>query len=170
MFQQLVVAIFLLVYFESYAQSPISPYELEKNPVYTSLEKAVANPSKVYKLNLSNQKLKEFPKEILLFENLQELNLSNNSIQDLPAEINRLKNLQVLNLSNNKIKKLPATIGDLKELQTFYLSKNKLIYFPNEIRGLDKLRLIDVSRNDLTYDELLFIKKVVPDNCEVLTK
>lgn len=153
-----------------YSQKPISSYELEKKPVFTSLENAVANKNQVYKLNLSNQKLKEFPKEILLFENLQELNLGKNQIREIPAEINRLKNLQVLNLSKNKIKKLPQTFGDLKELHTLYLSKNRLIYFPNEMRGLDKLKLIDVSKNHLTHDEIVFIKKIVPDNCEVLTK
>ncbi len=154
----------------TYSQNLLSQYELEKKPVFTSLEKAVANKNQVYKLNLSKQKLKEFPKEILLFENLQELNLSDNLIKELPNEISNLKNLQVLNLSKNKIKKLPVTIGDLKHLHTFYFSKNRLVYFPNEMRGLDNLKFIDISKNQLTYDELVFIKKIVPDNCEVLTK
>lgn len=164
------ILVFVTISSYLYSQKPISQYELEKKPVFNSLEKAVANKSQVYKLNLSNQKLKEFPKEILLFENLQELNLGKNQIKEIPQEINRLKNLQVLNLSKNKIKKLPETFGDLKELHTLYLSKNRLIYFPNEMRGLDNLKLIDVSKNHLTYDELAFIKKIVPDNCEVLTK
>ncbi|GIV44452.1 MAG: hypothetical protein KatS3mg035_1575 [Bacteroidia bacterium] len=164
------VFIFVMLFQYLYSQKPISQYELEKKPVFTSLEKAVANKNQVYKLNLSNQKLKEFPKEVLLFENLQELNLSKNQIKEIPKEINRLKNLQVLNLSQNKIKKIPETFGDLKELHTLYMSKNRLIYFPNEMRGLDNLKLIDVSKNHLTYDELVFIKKIVPNNCEVLTK
>ncbi len=164
------VYIFVILSHSLYSQKPISQYELEKKPVFNSLEKAVANKNQVYKLNLSNQKLKEFPKEILLFENLQELNLGKNQIKEIPAEINRLKNLQVLNLSKNKIKKIPETFGDLKELHTLYMSSNRLIYFPNEMRGLDNLKLIDISKNHLTHDELVFIKKIVPDNCEVLTK
>jgi Leucine-rich repeat (LRR) protein len=165
------ILVFVLFFYSFlYSQKPIPQSELEKMPTFNSLEKAVANKDQVYKLNLSGQNLKEFPKEILLFENLQELYIAKNQIKELPTEINLLKNLQVLNLSRNKIKKLPPTIGDLSELHTLYISKNRLVYFPNEIRGLHKLRIIDVSKNQLTYDELVFLKKVLPTNCEVITK
>lgn len=149
------------------AQRLLSTSELEKQPTFYSLEKAVANKDKVYKLNLSKQKLEEFPMEILLFQNLQVLILANNQITEIPKEINQLQNLQVLHLAKNKIKKLPETIGDLKNLHTLYLSRNRLIYFPNEMRGLDNLLLLDVSRNHLTYDEIAFIKKILPDKCEL---
>lgn len=156
-----------MMVFNLNAQRLLSTTELEKQPTFYSLDKAVANKDKVYKLNLSKQKLKEFPKEILLFPNLQILILANNQITEIPKEINQLQNLQVLHLAKNKIKKLPETIGDLKNLHTMYMSRNRLIYFPNEMRGLDNLRLLDVTRNHLTYDEIAFIKKILPDNCEL---
>jgi hypothetical protein len=47
--------------------------QLDTCKVYHSLEEAMLNPSIVYRLDLSKQKLKEFPKEIFLFLEFERL-------------------------------------------------------------------------------------------------
>lgn len=104
--------------------------------VYKSLEKALQTPELVYHIDLSSQKLKSFPEEIL-----------------------SLNNLKTLNLSKNKIKEIPA-LATLKRLEEINLSKNKLSHFPEGIIGCKNLRLIDIGGNDIT-DISEDIKKLV---------
>ena len=68
--------LFLSPFFTLFAQLP--PEQLSNQQTFTNLDDAVAKKDKVYKLRLSNQKLTEFPKEILLLTNLQELYLEKN--------------------------------------------------------------------------------------------
>ena len=43
---------------------------VQRNKEYTQLEEALKVPEKVYRLNLSNQYFKEFPRELSMFKNL----------------------------------------------------------------------------------------------------
>lgn len=144
------------------AQQPLNRLSLMQQRTYYSLEEALVNPEKVYKLSLSNQKLKAFPLEVLLFKNLQVLNLSGNKIDSLPPEIGTLKNLQELNLAKNKLTKLPRSIGDLNHLEKLYLTSNNLYKFPNEMRGLQQLRYLDISFNRFLTFELNWVQRVLP--------
>ena len=112
---------------------------LSKEKEYTSLEEALKEPTKVYRLDLSHNGLVEFPAEILRLPNLQSLNLSNNGIETLPTDIVKLHKLQHLNLSTNGLKKLPAEIASLR-----YLKK------------------LDISQNQFLNSELLRVKTTLP--------
>src|SRR5690554_4390223 len=103
-----ILVVFLLIF-------PNFIFSQEVN-VFQSLEEAMKNPEKVINLDLSRERLKEFPMELLNFPNLENLDLSNNRISLIPAEIGDLKNLQVLDLSRNRFNILPPQIGKLKEL------------------------------------------------------
>jgi len=142
---------------------PLSTMQLASQPVFTTLDEAMAAPEAVYRLDLSGQKLKEFPLEILFFRNLQELNLSNNKIEVLPPEINTLQNLQVLNLYRNRIVLLPDQIGDLANLRELYLNRNRMMYFPIGIVGLQRLEYLDVSQNLLNLSEIEFLQNRLPN-------
>ena len=133
---------------------------------YYSLEEAMREPDKVYKLNLEKSKLKTFPEEIFRFPNLHMLDLSNNKIKSIPEDIYKIPYLQYLNLYNNKIKVLPDNFQYLSQLTTLYLGSNKLIGVQAWVGGLGKLRRLDVSYNNITPYELGTIKYQLP-KCEV---
>ncbi|MCS7073707.1 MAG: leucine-rich repeat domain-containing protein [Bacteroidia bacterium] len=164
----LTVSLLFLTVFWSNAQNqgPLRPSELAKQKWFTSLEEATKTPDKVYKLTLRDQKLTEFPKEILLFKNLQVLDLSYNKLTTLPPEVYKLKNLQELNLYRNRIQSLPSEIGDLSNLEHFYIGKNRIVMFPVEILGLQRLKVFDISSNHLTLHEIDFVKKHLK-RCEI---
>jgi Leucine-rich repeat (LRR) protein len=127
----------------------LSSKELATTEVYTSLKKASKNPEKVYRLDLSFQQLTEFPKEILLFKNLQVLDLQGNKIKELPEELGTLSNLQKLNLKGNRLETI--SISKLKYLEDLNLSENKAIKsLPQGFENLINLVDLDLSRCSLT--------------------
>ncbi|MBK7943600.1 MAG: leucine-rich repeat domain-containing protein [Flavobacteriales bacterium] len=89
---------------------PLPQSTLDTVRTYRSLERALAEPMQVYRLDLSKQKLKA-----------------------VPEELRRLPNLNALDLGRNKLKELPAWFTDLAHLQELTLSGNKLVAFPEVI-------------------------------------
>lgn len=122
-------------------------------------------------LNLSNNKLTEFPKRLLTLSSvLRNLDLSDNSLTLLPPEIGsfsllksitfnnnkltfipddigNLIKLEVLSFSGNRLTDLPTTITNLANLKYVYLGSNKLKSFPVLLCGLRHLEVIDLSNN-----------------------
>ncbi len=137
--------------------------ELKRKNWYYSLEDAMKEPNKVYKLSLTRQKLKDFPMEVFLFKNLQVLNLAENRIDSLPPQIKDLKYLQILNLKANRIKEIPPEFAELKNLKYLYLSKNKIIFFPVEFCALKKLQYLDITFNKLSVYEVEYLEKCLPN-------
>ncbi len=128
----------------------LNPMQLQREKTYYSLEEALQNPEKVFKLNLSNQKLKSIPAEIFFLTNLQWLDLSENRIQAIPAEMGNLKRLQFLNLYSNKIKLLPAEMQELGNLHTLFVAENRLTEIPAWVGGMGKLRTFNFAYNRIT--------------------
>lgn len=118
---------------------------LSKQKEFTSLDEALKDPAKVYRLDLSHNGLAEFPMEIVKFTNLQSLNLSNNGIEQVPSDIGRLTKLQKLNLSTNGLKKLPVEIASLKHLKMLDVSQNQ--FLASELTKV-KTALPQVAIND----------------------
>lgn len=97
---------------------------------YSSLKQALKiNPDSVFYLDLRNQDLKEFPREILLFKNLKYLDLKSISrleyVDSLPQE-ERIKRKEA-------IKKNPDLAYGIM------FKSNKIAEFPDEITELKKL-------------------------------
>ncbi len=158
----------LSISFITQAQTKLLSEEaLEKEPVFIFMEEALKNPTKVYKLNLSRQNLKEIPKEIYLFVNLQRIDLSYNNITEVPKEIGLLKKLQSLDLTKNKIKILPATISLLSYLEEFLMADNMLQTVPLGILQLKRLTLLELENNKIPKQEILKLQKSLP-KCEVV--
>ena len=90
----LIVILFSLSISEIFAESHVlDANELKKEKLYSSLEEALRDPQKVYRLNLSNSKLSEIPKEIEKLKNLQELGVTTNKIEFVPDEVCKLTKL-----------------------------------------------------------------------------
>lgn len=145
----ILVFVFLGVYNLGTSQT-LSEKDLDTCYIYTSLEKAMKHPEEVYVLNLSKQKLKEFPKEILSFKNLNILILSKNRISIVPDSIGELVNLQELDLGKNKLEDFPIGIVDLVNLKRLILNQNYISGIPYMIKNLQKLEYLDMWSNNLS--------------------
>lgn len=118
---------------------------------YYSLESALKNPDKVYKLKLTKQKLTDFPMEVLQLKNLNELILNKNKITHIPMELKELKYLQKLNLQKNKLKQWPIAVCYLPELKELTMSQNMIESIPDQVSEMKKLEVLDMWSNDLIY-------------------
>jgi Leucine-rich repeat (LRR) protein len=171
---------------------PLDSLELAKAKVYTSLEEAYQEPSKVYKLDIfleQNSKLtfvsRVRTKQITLdsniakFINLQELNLGSNSdqfpLKVIPKEIGTLKNLELLDLSVNNISTLPIEVYGLTKLKVFVVAWNPFgKIMPPEIGNLNNLESLDWSANSLRIipkeiGKLKKLKKLILSNNNLST-
>lgn len=168
-----------------YAQnSLLTEEELKDQLIYLSLENALSNPDKVYKLNLALQDLVEVPNSIAKLKNLQQLWLGGNELTTLPESIIELRNLQlldaygnkitalpegfealqnleVLDLGSNKFKGVPAVVYKLENLKEFRFYNNKLKKLDDEITSLDSLEVLRLGINKI---------RKLPDNFGELSK
>ncbi|MCB9234027.1 MAG: leucine-rich repeat domain-containing protein [Bacteroidia bacterium] len=158
----LLVSVFLFKAASLNAQKLLAPKELEKEKWYYSMEEALSEPDKVYKLSLNGQKLKKLPPEIAQLKNLQLLNLGENKFKTLPPEIGQLKNLQFLSLYHNKLKFVPAELKNLGNLEVLFLARNKISILPVWVGGLGHLHRLDVTYNRITPKELSILKLKMP--------
>lgn len=135
---------------------------LSLQKTYTSLDEALKEPWKVYKLSLPYKHLETFPPQIGQFKNLQILDLSNNGISEIPDVVGQLPNLQVLDLSYQMIPSQPdyhdvvpvpclttlsPAIGNLDQLTHLYLYGHAMTpadLLPFVSKNLTKLKHLTV--------------------------
>lgn len=91
----------------SQAQNPLlSPTQLQQEPVYFQLEKALENPNSVYKLYADdlNTNPQDFWEALPKFPNLQMLTLEGDFFETLPDDFSTLRNrLSILIIKDNSI-------------------------------------------------------------------
>ncbi|XP_008433135.1 leucine-rich repeat and calponin homology domain-containing protein 4 isoform X2 [Poecilia reticulata] len=139
-----------------------------------SVEKALEEAAASGALNLSNRKLKEFPRsarnydlsdithadlsknrlcelpeELCQFISLETLSLYHNGMRLLSPSLANLQALTYLNLSRNLLSSLPPSVFQLPLLRVLIVSNNKLSSLPSSIYALTHLRQLDVSCNEL---------------------
>ncbi|XP_029931904.1 leucine-rich repeat and calponin homology domain-containing protein 4 isoform X2 [Myripristis murdjan] len=139
-----------------------------------SVEKALEEAAASGALNLSNRKLKEFPRsarnydlsdithadlsknrlcelpeDLCQFISLETLSLYHNGMRSLSSNLGNLQALTYLNLSRNLLSSLPPSVFQLPLLRVLIISNNKLSSLPASIHLLTHLRQLDVSCNDL---------------------
>jgi Leucine-rich repeat (LRR) protein len=181
-----ILLIFLLILPFTGRCQLLDSLSLDTMTACTNVQEALRDTTNVLKLDLSKQRLSEFPKEIRKLTNLQYLDLSRNKITNVPPWIGELKNLQYLILYKNKIDTLPVqigelghlkyldinrtdlevlphSIGNLKELQTLILWSDNISSYPYELRYLsDNLKILDL-RDVLVNDASeTFLKTILP--------
>lgn len=117
---------------------------------FTSLNDALVQPRKTQRLTLRDNKLTEFPQDILKLTKLTFLDLEQNQIESLPEGIDKLTELKELYLLQNKLASLPQNFATLKNLQTVGLSNNLFSVFPTPLTSLEKLKAVDLTNNQLT--------------------
>ncbi|XP_065806230.1 leucine-rich repeat and calponin homology domain-containing protein 4 isoform X2 [Labrus bergylta] len=139
-----------------------------------SVEKALEEAAASGALNLSNRKLKEFPRsaknydlsdithadlsknrlcelpdELCQFISIETLSLYHNGMRSLSSSLGNLQALTYLNLSRNLLSGLPPSVFQLPLLRVLIVSNNKLSSLPASIFSLTHLRQLDVSCNEL---------------------
>lgn len=110
------------------------------------------------RLNLSQQDLREIPKEIYSSEAAKArlsyavmIDISKNLLRELPSSdfLYWMNSVRHLNLSTNRLSTLPEELRSLSSLEIFEAYQNKLQSFP-EITGLTNLLRLDIASNALT--------------------
>lgn len=143
----LLVSLLLLITFPLSSQV-LTYSDLLKEPVYTSIKKALENPDKVYRLKLKGSLHSDsLPDVIFQFTNLQELSVTRSKITKLNHRINELQYLVYLDVSNNRLVTLPNEICDLKFLQYLIINRNMIYELPRDIGKLSRLKMIDAWGN-----------------------
>jgi hypothetical protein len=75
--------------------------------------------------------LKEFPKELVLYQDtLEILDLSNNLLETIPDEIVQFKKLKILFLSNNRFTQFPLILGQCQSLSMIGFKANQINFIP----------------------------------------
>lgn len=163
----------------------LSQAQLDTLPTYRNLQRALAEPEKVYRLDLSKQKLRVVPEQVRTLRNLNALDLSGNRIKELPAWMGELQSMQEFRASRNKLTEFPAAIckwrglkrldlsrngitgipkcmGQLKQLVSLDLWDTDLADFPKEIAGMDALRFLDLRSIQFSQREMDEIQELLP--------
>ncbi len=117
--------LFLMIFIMLYSIGIAQTDSLQVIKEYNSIEEALKNPEKVYRLNLSNQKV-QVPKDAWSrFVNLEFLSFKNDHLEEIPQEISLLKKLKVLDLSGNDFTTLPKSFSELYNLEELFLNDEK---------------------------------------------
>lgn len=103
----------------------------------------------VSKANLQKNRLKEFT-GISRWSNLTELNVCQNELVEFPKEISELYQLIRLYMNQNNIKSIPENIfPSLKKLQFLKINTNKLCQLPLDMNKCENLNYLNLSNNCL---------------------
>ncbi|KAG8562855.1 hypothetical protein GDO81_015841 [Engystomops pustulosus] len=117
-------------------------------------------------LNLSQNKLGDFPQELCEITTLTELNVSCNGLTLLPPQIGQMLSLQTLNLDGNYLTSLPDELGCLQQLSNLSLSFNNLNHVPpvfEKLCSVDKLYMAGnrmESLNLQTLNNMTHVKSI----------
>lgn len=134
--------------------TPYAGYEIKFGKdafkTYTNLDTDYIDRAKVRKLELNDQSLTEFPKQIKKMKLLYELHLSDNQLKSIPSSIKKLENLKDIDFSKNEIKSLPKAMEQLKGLENVNLSHNQLQDISALFPSMYYVKNLNVSFNQLT--------------------
>lgn len=133
-------SIILLLSFKTIAQ---------ENKIFYSIEEAkLAGVDSVFRIDLSKNKLRIVPQELMQFVHLKEINLSQNKLTSLPDDF-YFPELEILNLEKNDLDTFSNCICKLTQLKQLYLGKNDISYFPECIGDLQELTILDAWFNPI---------------------
>ena len=193
MVKQAVIRFFLsaVVLLPSAACAQMIPWkDLDTARVFTDLKIALENREHVLRLDLSRQKLSQFPDEIFqlsnlqdlklnkcrivelpdsfhLFPNLQRLQCQHNDISVIPANLLSSTNLVVLDLADNVIEVIPNEINQLSKLETLALWDNPITTYPESLTQMNHLKVFDLLNNAMSRETQERLKEGLP-NCKII--
>ncbi|CRJ80507.1 hypothetical protein BN1708_000280, partial [Verticillium longisporum] len=84
-------------------------------------------------LNVRNNQIREFPLPLCDLKSLEILDLSKNKLRVLPPEIVKLTSLKVFSVQRNRIEELPLALADMVSLQVLKFDGNPISFPPREV-------------------------------------
>ncbi|XP_026787447.3 leucine-rich repeat-containing protein 58a [Pangasianodon hypophthalmus] len=102
-------------------------------------------------LNLSGNRFREIPKQLLELSRLQSLSMGGNRLKSIPAEIGNLTSLEMLYLGGNLISFIPPELANLRCLRYLVLCDNCIQSIPPELHRLHSLLSLSLHNNLLTF-------------------
>eukprot|EP00618_Florenciella_parvula_P035652 CAMPEP_0119528726 /NCGR_PEP_ID=MMETSP1344-20130328/42854_1 /TAXON_ID=236787 /ORGANISM="Florenciella parvula, Strain CCMP2471" /LENGTH=1363 /DNA_ID=CAMNT_0007568175 /DNA_START=224 /DNA_END=4315 /DNA_ORIENTATION=- len=128
---------------------PLSVGDLELLKVVREWEVGVGQLKALTKLDLSHNRLIEFPLQLDRCEQLTDLNVSHNNIELIPSFISGCRQLQRLDISHNKLTVLFPEIKTLRGIKYLDASHNQISAL-TDMRGLTLLTDLYIDNNKLT--------------------
>lgn len=119
------------------------------NLTNNSLPKGFENLPGLRELNLSGNRLTEFPEQVLDLMELKFLYLAGNCISEIDKDLWKLPRLQVLSMGGNRLTEVPSTLGRCTALQALVLCDNMLESLPSSISNLKNLKSLLLHKNRL---------------------
>ncbi|XP_014208155.1 leucine-rich repeat-containing protein 58 [Copidosoma floridanum] len=114
-----------------------------------SLPKSFEGLAALVELNLSGNRLTEFPEQVLDLTGLKYLYLGGNLISEITKDVWKIQRLQILSMGGNRLTDVPSTLGQLTALQALILSDNMLESLPSSIANLKNLKTLQLHKNRL---------------------
>ncbi|KAL4435736.1 hypothetical protein ABPG74_018287 [Tetrahymena malaccensis] len=131
---------------------------VNKNIDDLSKHVSTMNPNTLQILDLSSNRISNFPVELYQMKNLKRLKLESNLIKVLPKEIFLELKLESFSVQNNLIQDIPHEITEWKNnLQCLNISRNHIHTFQKYICYLDGINSLNVSSNDFMEIPIEFI-------------
>jgi len=156
---------------------------------YEDVETAVQaqrNGAVVLALDLSRQRLKDLPPDLMLLEDLTYLLASRNRLDHFPnwladmtdlqaivADHNRFRNfpevllrlphLSQISMGDNELHGIPLDIDLITDLEVLSLWSNLLASFPASLGNLEQLQILDLLHNEMTVEEQDMLTTLLPD-------
>lgn len=116
--------------------------------VFLSLAKTKSQ--QIKSLDLSNCGLTSIPKELSLFENLEELNLSENNLQSTNLNsVSKLNKLKSISFQSCKLREFPIVVLGFTKLKKLNIFNNTIKQLPEKLYELNSLTELEIGANDL---------------------
>lgn len=154
------------------AQNEFDKYGPFGSETYTDLKEALKTDKKVYKMDLSYQKVDGGSYEkINKLTDLQALKLSTNNITDYPKNFDALFNLVYFASYNNALNSFPPNLKPFSNLHYLELQNTKIDSIPSRIAYLNKLQSFKFGNTDdtlklpATFHFLSNLKDLSFENC-----
>jgi Leucine-rich repeat (LRR) protein len=118
----------------------------------TLLPREITRLRKVRNLDLSGNRLLDFPKILLTLESVQKLTLSGNSISTLPIGFRNL-NCEKLNLSENEFSSFPEEATHNQHIKKLDLSGNDISDLPEGVKSMAALEELYLDDTNIPLSE-----------------
>ena len=141
---RLLIGACLLICLSSRVQSQV-------DSTFKSLEEARETPTQVAVLDLSRDRIKEWPDSLWIFPNLRHLDLSHNKLKSIAPQVKQLTGLKSLDLTANKIDSVPQAVSHLKALEVLRLGNNEIFHVSEQLAQLSALRVLELWSNNIYY-------------------
>ncbi|KZC13563.1 Leucine-rich repeat-containing protein 58 [Dufourea novaeangliae] len=141
----------------------------QNNLTNDSLPKSFENLSGLRELNLSGNRLTDFPEQVLELTEIKYLYLGGNQINEISKDVWKLQRLHVLSMGGNRLTEVPSTLGQLKSLQALVLCDNMLDTLPSSIANLTSLKSLLLHKNRLRTlpTEIIRLKCLTENDVEI---